>query len=347
MSLDFEELDVNELRSESKRVNSESTGGGGGYSDEYLEKFVRLPERDGFVLMRLLPKRKGQKLYCATRTHMLTNPTTRQKKSIHCPKVLTSTDKGDMWKGECIICKYYSDLWQKSDSCSGKEQEDLQNKARELKPLERYYYNVIVRSESDPKNKSVVNTNVGPKIYSCGKQVHARILRAILGDEAAGEKGLGDITNPTTGRDFRLVKKVVKSGNREYPNYDHSKFEDVSSAGTPAELEKWLSNLNDLQGLRKLRTVDEMKHALRVHVGMVVEGDRSADSELDEFRNADASMLKSARSSQGSNSSSSVISGADNINEEAIKPKPSAKSAIEDDSTSLADEEFMKDLEGI
>jgi hypothetical protein len=79
----------------------------------------------------------------------------------------------------------------------------------------------------------------------------------------------------------------------------------------------------------------------------VVEGDRSADSELDEFRNADASMLKSARSSQGSNSGSSVISGADNINEEAIKPKPSAKSAIEDDSTSLADEEFMKDLEGI
>ena len=143
------------------------------------------------------------------------------------------------------------------------------------------------------------------------------------------------------------MKKVVKSGTREYPNYDHSKFEDVSPAGTSSELEKWLSNLNDLQGLRKLRPVEEMKQELRVHVGMVVVGDRSADSELDEFRNADASMLKSARSSQGSNSGSSVISGSDNINEDAIKPKPSAKSAIEDDSTSLADEEFMKDLEGI
>lgn len=337
MGFDYEPLDLNELKKESKRVNSESNTG---QNEEYFAKYVRLPDRDGFVLMRFLPKRKGQKLYCVTRIHTLNNPTTNQKRIYHCPKTLTDTDRGPQWRGDCIICKYYSDLWQKSDGLAGKDQEDMRNSARELKPVERYYYNVIVRSEVDPKNKSIVGTNVGPKIYSCGKQVHAKILRAIFGDEAAGEKELGDITHPTTGRDFRLVKKVVKSGNREYPNYDFSKFEEVSSSGTSEELEKWLTNLQDLQSLRVIKSGDDIKHALRVHCGMIMEGQQ--DDSLDEFRNSSGSSSKSTLSS------SNVISGSDSIDEEILSVKKTAKVVSKtDDSASLADDDFLKELEGI
>lgn len=335
MGIDYEPLDLNELKKEAQRMNSEGTQS---YNDDYYTKYVRLPERDGFVLMRFLPKRKGQKLFCASRLHTLNNPTNNQKRTFHCPKVLTEMDKGSQWRGECIICKYYSDLWQKSDSLYGKEQEDMRQDARQLKPVERYYYNVIVRSEVDPKTKST-SSNVGPKIYSCGKQVHAKIFRAIFGDEAAGEAGYGDITHPTTGRDFRLVKKVSKSGNREYPNYDFSKFEEPSNAGTPEELEKWLNSLADLQSLRIVKNSEELKHALRVHCGMIVEGNQSDD--LDEFRQAKVST-KSL--SQSSSQSTNIIS--DKVDETVLQKKD-VKAVVGDDDASLADDEFLKELEGI
>lgn len=335
MGFDYEPLDINEIRQEAKRVNSE---GNNGADSEYLQKFVRMPDRDGFVMMRFLPKKKGQDLFCATRVHTLTNPTTNQKKTYHCLRNLVDTEKGKQWRGDCIVCKYYSDLWQKSEGMSGKEQENLQNKARELKPVERYYYNVIVRSETDPKTKTT-NSNVGPKIYSCGKQVHAKILRAILGDEAAGEKSLGDITHPKNGRDFRLVKKVVKSGNREYPNYDFSKFEEESSAGSPDELERWFNNLNDLQSLRKTKTQEELKHALRVHTGMIVEGESSG--ELDEFYAKSPVQHSSAKPAI-----ETVVSGSDTIREEVLTQKHVAKSVISDDE-SLADDDFLKQLDEI
>lgn len=339
MALDFEPLDLNEIKKEAKRMSSENS-----YSnDEYYAKYVRLPERDGFVLMRFLPRKKGQKLYCVTRIHTLNNPTTNQKRIFHCPKNEVDTDKGKQWRGDCIICKYYSDLWQKSDGLSGKEQEDMRNDARALKPIERYYYNVIVRSEIDPKTKTT-GTNVGPKIYSCGKQIHAKIVRAINGDEDAGEKALGDITHPNNGRDFRLVKKVVKSGNREYPNYDFSKFEDVSAAGTMEELEKWLSSLHDLQALRILKTPEELKHALRVHCGMIVEGEQ--DNSLDEFRQARGESRPSENISRSNVISPSSLA-ADSVNEEVLSSKKASKSVASEETESLADDEFLKELDGL
>ena len=128
-----------------------------------------------------------------------------------------------------------------------------------------------------------VKKNVGPKIYSCGKTVHAKIMRAIVGDDSAGEPALGDVTHPLTGRDFRVVKKVVKSGSQEYPNYDNSKFEEVSPAGSPTELQVWIDKLHDLQALRVIKPDDELRHALKVHLGMIKEGE-AADDDLSEFR---------------------------------------------------------------
>lgn len=277
MPLDFEPLDLAEITAESTRVNSEPNA-----RNDDASPFVRLPERDGFVMLRFLPRKKGGKLYCATRLHRLTNFYEPDKaKSLHCPRELTKTDRGEQWRGDCVICRYYSDLWSRSERAAGKEAEALQNQARSIKPVERYYYNVIVREEKDKQGK--VLKNVGPKIYSCGKTVHAKILRAITGDPMVGEKPLGDITHPINGRDFRLIKKVVKGGGgNEYPNYDLSKFEDVSPLGDMDDMERWIANLHDLSALRVVLDEEALRHELRVHLGMIREEGSSDD--LAEFR---------------------------------------------------------------
>jgi hypothetical protein len=240
------------------------------------------------------------------------------------------TDRGEKWQGDCNISKNYSDLWQKSESMSGKAQEDLQNQARAIKPVERYYYNVIVRSEKDRDGN--VQKNVGPKIYSCGKQVHAKIVRAIAGDETAGEKALGDVTNPKDGRDFRVVKKVVKGGGgAEYPNYDNSKFEDSSPLGSPDDLKLWIEKMHDLQALRILKVADELKHALRIHLGMVKDGDVGADDELAEFRNAKTPAP-------------SKPSAVESVREDLAVSSSSSKEESKSSDEMLADDDFMKEL---
>lgn len=324
MSTEYEALDLAQMLTEYERVSAETNSSS---NEDYLEKFVKLPEKQGNVVLRFLPIKKGQKFFCVTRVHTLTNPSTKRKRAYHCRRELVQTDKGPKWMGDCIICKYYSDLWQKSETMSGKAQEDLQNQARAIKPVERYYYNVMVRQQ---KNKDgVVENNVGPKIYSCGKNQHAKITRAIVGDEVAGEKPLGDITHPVNGRDFKVVKKIVKGGGGvEYPNYDDSKFEDSSPLGTKEEVSSWLDAAHDLQTLRTVKSPDELKQALRVHLGMVKEDD-SKDDDLEEFRTV------------GQPTSSSVSS---KIKEEVITSVSTDAVESSDDNDLLADDEFMKEL---
>ena len=333
MGTEYEGIDLAAIQQEYERVNAEPGNANNG--EDYLQKFVRLPERDGYTLMRILPRKKGQSShYCVTRVHTLNNPSTNKKRTYHCPRTLVHTDKGPRWQGDCIICKYYSDLWQKSEKESNPESRNkMQQQARDIKPVERYYYNVIVRSEKDFKTGET-KKNVGPKIFSCGKTIHAKICRAIYGDKTAGEKGLGDITLPDTGRDFRVVKKTVKGGGGfEYPNYDMSKFEDVSPAGSREELQTWLENLHDLQSLRTVKSDEELRHALKVHLGMVQEGDVQTD-DLEEFRS-------------NSNIRTSVQ---ETVREDLVVSSPSAKSSTvheDDESVPMADDDFMKELEGM
>jgi len=324
MSTEYEALDLAQMVSEYERVSAESSSGS---NEDYLEKFVRLPEKQGNIVMRFMPIKKGQKFFCCTRVHTLTNPSTKRKRAYHCKRELVQTDRGPKWMGDCIICKYYSDLWQKSEALSGKAQEELQNQARAIKPVERYYYNVIVRQQ---KNKDgAVESNVGPKIYSCGKSQHAKITRAIVGDEVAGEKPLGDITHPINGRDFKVVKKIVKGGGgMEYPNYDDSKFDEPSPLGTKEEISKWLEATHELQSLRVVKSADELKQALRVHLGMVKE-DESKTDDLEEFRGAGQPAAPQAVASS-------------KIKEEVVTDLSGSSST--EDNDLLADDEFMKEL---
>ena len=332
MSLEYEALDMNAVMSEAKRV-SEEPGANQGNTD-YLEKFVRLPERDGYVMLRILPRKKGSPgpavPWCATRVHTLNNPVTSQKRTYHCPRNLMKDERGgqDRWRGDCIICTYLADLWARSEKTSGKEQEELRKQYRQMKAVERYYFNVIVRSEKDKDGN--IKKNVGPKIYSCGKTVYSKIMRAIRGDEKAGEKPLGDICHPMNGRDFRVVKKVVKGGGgEEYPNYDNSKFEDVAPAGSIDEVKKWLDSLHDLQGLRAVKTAEELKHALKVHLGMVRDERSASNDDLAEFRGGEKIV---------------ETSPAPQVLREELAVSTSTSKESKSAEEVLADDDFMKEL---
>ncbi len=262
MSVQFESLDLAEIGLEAERVTQ---GQGAG---SFLDNFVQLPKGDGYLLMRFLPRLSGKKLYCATRTHKLAD------KTYHCPRVLTKTQNGPFWLppeegDDCPVCKYYKAQWQKSLKVTDeKVREAIQDACRIIKPVERYYYNVIVRDCVNPKTNKVEH-NVGPLIYSCGKTVHAMIMSAIVGDSKAGKKPKGDITDPKTGRDFRLVKKTTRGNSGyEYPGYEGSEWEEVAPSGTPDELDRWLESLHDLTALRKVSDFAVLDHALKVHNGV-------------------------------------------------------------------------------
>lgn len=250
--LSFEPLNLNEISKEADRLTNK-TGGSGN------EMYVKMPEKDGFVVMRLLPKLKGKDLYCSTRIHYMNG------KSLQCTRIYVDGKWiPDSQKGECLACKKYNALWQEAKVCPDTvEKNKIESKARSLKPVERYFWNVIVRSENNIKTNTI-DKNVGPKILAIGKTVQALILESIRGNEIVGKQALGDVTDPFKGRDFKLVKKVVRGGNGEgYPNYDQSIFVDPSPAGTTEELKKWLQSMHDLKECRKLPTKEEMETELR------------------------------------------------------------------------------------
>jgi hypothetical protein len=218
------------------------------------------------------------------------------------------------WQGFCPICNYYRKLWQDSDKVSGDDADKLIAEARSIKPLERYYYNVIVRSQVNPSTGEV-EKDVGPKILSIGKQLHARIIRAILGDPVLDEPELGDVTHPESGRDFKIIKRIRKSGGDAFPNYDESKFMGVSPLGNDKQVANWLENLHDLQALRQLKTTEELLKELNIFRGL--EKDPSVQFEF------------------GGNV------------EVKAEIKPAAKKTVVPDDEALADDDFINELRNL
>lgn len=257
-------LDINELLEENQRLSTEGLA--------FLDNFVKMPEGNGVVTIRLLPPavvgmfdRKKSPFYQATRIHRLNN------RSYHCSKVLS----GSRWEGECPICRYYNWLWAESDKKSQEEATSLQSQARAIKPIERYYYNCIVRFVINPSTQEM-QKNVGPKILSIGKTLHKMIIRAIVGDKSIQLDPLGDITDPKTGRDFKIVKTIRQSGKEAYPNYSDSTFAGPSPLGEPDEVKKWLASLHDLTSLRTVLGPEELKKQLKIHLGLIPDDAQSA-----------------------------------------------------------------------
>lgn len=253
-------FDMDAMQSDLDRVEKKP----GQVDTSYKKKYVLMPKGEGSLSIRILPADtpKGRKLpYASTRLHYLNG------RSYHCLR----ESQGGSWRGDCPICTYYYALYQMAKEAksidAAKQIEDI---AKSFKPIERYYYNVIVRKEIDSETKEVVH-NVGPKIWSAGKSLHGRILRAFLGNKKLDEAPLGNIANPFTGRDFKIIKEIRKSGGKEYPNYDQSKFEGESVLGDKDQIKNWLENLWDLEAERtnELKTYEELQHQIDIVQGKV------------------------------------------------------------------------------
>lgn len=249
-------LDLDELQGEHNRLKDKPNQG------NYLDNFVIMPKGAGHVTLRLLPPAKSgafgrakNPFFMSTRTHRI------NEKSIHCPNEMVN----GKWVGNCPICKHCRDLWAQSESKAPAEAKKLQDAYRDLKAIDRYYYNVIVRQQMNEQTNEI-EKNVGPKILSVGKTVHKMIIRAIVGDAEMDEPALGDVTDPVNGRDFKLIKTI--RGANGYPNYDTSKFLDVAPLGNPEEVERWLSSLHDLYSLRIVKSIEEIESELSVHLGL-------------------------------------------------------------------------------
>ncbi|NDC38696.1 MAG: hypothetical protein EBZ48_11670 [Proteobacteria bacterium] len=251
-------LDLGSLQNDYKTLKSaEGTGG------SFLENFVRMPEGKGSVVMRLLPPapkgafgRDDNPFYLVTALHRVNG------KSLHDIRDYV----GGKWVGKNPIVDYMRHLWRESEQAAPADAEQKRALYRQIKPIERYYYNVIVREERS--EDGTVKKNVGPKILSVGKTVHEIILRGILGDKEMNQPQLGDVTDFKSGYDFKLVKTIRKSGEQSFPNYEGSHFLDQSPAGDPDECKKWMDNLHDLKALRTLKTSEELEHELLVHLGL-------------------------------------------------------------------------------
>jgi hypothetical protein len=246
-------LDLGSIQSDYKGLKA-SEGSGG----SFLENFVKMPEGKGSVVMRLLPPKEGKPFYLVTALHRVNG------KSLHDIREY-NRDTGK-WVGYNPICEYNRHIWKQSEQAAPAERDRLQALYRQLKPVERYYYNVIVREER--AEDGTVRKNVGPKILSVGKMVHEIILRGILGDKEMNQPRLGDVTDVKNGYDFKLVKTIRKSGDQQFPNYEGSHFLEQSPACDPDEWKTWTENLHDLTSLRVLKTAEELEHELQVHLGL-------------------------------------------------------------------------------
>ena len=260
-------LDINSILNDYNDSKSSDAAG------NYLENFVRMPEGKGSVVLRILPpapsgmfSKEKNPFYQWTRIHKVNG------KSLHDPREKVN----GKWVGDNPIGDYLKNLWKESEQAPPEERDRMQRLYRELKPIERYYFNVIVRAETDDNGN--IKKNVGPKILSVGKTVFEIILRGICGDKEMNQPKLGDVTDFKTGRDFKLIKTIRKSGENTYPNYETSHFLDESPAGDPDECSRWMENLHDLSSLRIIKTSEELDNELMIHLGLKQDTGGSSDS---------------------------------------------------------------------
>ena len=271
-------IDVVELALELERSKAKKSGGS---NSDYLKNFVRIPQGNGFVVVRLLPPappvmfgREKNLFYVPTRTHRLND------RNYHCPRELV----GKRWVGECPVCSYTAWLWKESERHEKEGKLDLMNQEQSLyrviKATERFYFNAIARQQFNP-DTNVMEFNQGPLVFSIGQKVKDRIFREVVGSVEHG-KPKCDITDFHTGKDFKYVKVMTQGKDKKtyYPTYDESEFLAPSPLGDPDQIEQWMANLQDLQALRHFVENDELKRQLKIHLKLIPD-EKAADSNFD------------------------------------------------------------------
>lgn len=220
-----------------------------------------VPERPvsgvGAFTLRLCPAKKGKKFCLRTRIHRVGD------QSFQCPKELVN----NRWEGDCTICDYFAKsllcfcLTQKPRFYSG-TQDQFQKDLNGIKPIERYYFNVIARGQEER----------GPLKWSCGKAIYAAILEGIVGNPNDPQVPvLGDVTHPKKGHDLLVRQTIRHEGGMQLPDYAGTQYMPTSQLGTTRQINKWMKQLHDLDTLRVLRSKDEMLVALEQVFGYLGE----------------------------------------------------------------------------
>jgi hypothetical protein len=209
-------IDLDKLREKHEQLNNPQ----GGTNTDFLKKFYQIPE--GSNAVRILPwKDEEREFYAETKIHRIPGPD-GSVKNVHCRKV-----HGD----KCPLCDLYFGLWK----TGRKEDEDL---ARQIKPRARYYMNILDRESGDVK------------ILSVGVILFKKIIGAMLDED------FGDITDPTEGHDFKIVKEMEG----QWPKYDQSQPRPKSSPlGSTAEVAGMMESLHEIHGLVKLEEYEDVK----------------------------------------------------------------------------------------
>ncbi len=272
------DFDMSALQEELTRVTVDKKPGAPKKFGNFMDKIVKMPEKDGYVLLRLLPPLPGFKLpYAACRVHNLATMEDRlQKKAnnLYCGRSL----EGRKWVGNCFFCDYYNHLYRLADAARAKGDIALADqyveKAKAIKAQEKYYYNAIVLDSYPATGQSPAD---GPLIYSCGITIHTRILEAVLGNPEFKKKPKGNVFHPQNGRNLKVVKAMKPGGT--FPDYNGSEWEDVSPlSDDDALIQKWLGSMNDVHVLRKVIAVEEMKRAIRVFEGIEQDAKKTFDA---------------------------------------------------------------------
>lgn len=315
--LDLDTLDLGELKNDADRVNAKTNA----QENTFLDNFVKMPEGKGFVKIRLLPPRKGGKFYQGTRIHRING------KTFHCRKELV---KGKWVGNDCPICNYIKYLYDKAKKLEDRgdleEAKSVKAEAKSLLAYERYYYNAIVRNQPTKDGKL---EDIGPKIFSCGKELHGVVLTNIVGDPTMDKESLGDVSNITTGRDFKVVKDMKASPEGNFASYTGSEFaSSPSKLGEMDVVKNWINNMFDLSELRSPKSVDELERQIAIHRGLIKDENKSFDVDAFDARYGGAKV----------DATEVVVTTEDHVSSDPI---------VEETELSVDDDSFINDLKSI
>lgn len=217
-------IDLDELRK--KYLESSNTDENG----DFLSKFLNIQE--GTNLVRILPDKEERPFYAETKIHRVPHGDNGVK-NFHCRKV----------HGEkCPLCDAYYGLWDmvNKGNLSPDAKKKAEALARQIKPRDRFYMNVVDRETGDVK------------ILSIGIILFKKIVSMMV------DPDYGDITDLATGHDFKIVKEM----DGQWPKYDQSAARPKSTeAGSKADISGWMESLHDIHGLVKLEEFDDVKAA--------------------------------------------------------------------------------------
>jgi len=212
-------IDLDALRAKHEELQGNKTG----ENSSFLSNFFQVKE--GTNIVRVLPGKDDDTLfYAETKIHRIPDGDGNTK-NVHCRKI----------HGEkCPLCDAYYAFWERVNN----GHKEFETMARQIKPRARYYMNILDRDTEDIK------------ILSVGVILFKKIVAAMLDED------FGDITDPSEGHDFKIVK--IMEG--QWPKYDQSQPRPKSEPlGSTQQVAAYMEQLHEIHDLVKLEEYEDVK----------------------------------------------------------------------------------------